>query len=372
MFQTEPGVVLGTVAYMSPEQARGLPVDARTDIFSLGVVLYEMVTDHAPFMGETPSDMIVSILDREPPPLARHLPDASPEIQRVVSRALAKNMEERYRNVKEMAVDLRRLKQRAEFEAEMGRTTQFGETSPAVPAQTAPRRDEQNLQTKIDNDGIEQTLAAEDNLTYRDRDSTPEIAHVLFMDIVGYSKQVSGRQRQMLQQLNLSVRSTEDFRRAQAAHQLISRATGDGMALVFFGDPEAPVRCALQLSRALRAHPNIELRMGIHTGLVYRDTNIAGERDVTGRGINYRAACDGLRRRRTHSALERDDGGAVRAWRLGIASARSGRGRGQARRADPSLQFIHGRGGQRGHAAKARGAHEGDASIQECQKDDAA
>jgi serine/threonine protein kinase/TolB-like protein/Tfp pilus assembly protein PilF len=287
MFQTEPGMVLGTVAYMSPEQARGLPVDARTDIFSLGVVLYEMVTDHAPFMGETPSDMIVAILDREPPPLARHLPDASPEIQRVVSMALAKNREERYRNVKEMAVDLRRLKQRAEFESEMGRTTQFGETSSALPNRTAPRREEQNLQTTLDSEGINQTLAAEDNVTYRDRDSTPEIAHVLFMDIVGYSKQVSGRQRQMLQQLNLSVRSTEDFRRAQAARQLISRATGDGMALVFFGDPEAPVRCALQLSRALRAHPNIELRMGIHSGLVYRDTNIAGERDVTGRGINY-------------------------------------------------------------------------------------
>lgn len=287
MARTEPGMVMGTVAYMSPEQARGLAVDARTDIFSLGVVLYEMVTDHAPFDGDTPSDMIVSILDREPAPLARHLPNTSPEIQRIVSKALAKDREARYQSVKELMSDLRRLKQRAEFEAEMGRTTQSVEASPAFMNQTLPQRDEQDIRTRIDGAQVGPTASVETTIGETDRDATPEIAHVLFMDIVGYSKQVSGRQRQMLQQLNLIVRSTDDFRRAQAANQLISRATGDGMALVFFGDPEAPVRCALQLGHTLRDHPDIELRMGIHSGLVYRDTNIAGEKDVTGRGINY-------------------------------------------------------------------------------------
>src|SRR5215213_3397984 len=285
--QTEPGMVIGTVIYMSPEQARGLPVDARTDIFSTGVVLYEMITGHVPFGGDTPSDVIVSILDREPQPLWRYLPTASPEIQRVISRALAKDRDARYPSVKEMAADLRRLKQRAEFEAEMGRTTQAVEASPAFMNQTLPHKEEHNLQTRIEDAQAASPVMAEMTLTDSSQDSTPEIAHVLFMDLVGYSKRVSGRQRQMLQQLNLIVRSTDDFRREQGANQLISRAAGDGMALAFFGDPEAPVRCALQITRALSEHSDIELRMGIHSGIVYRDINIAGEKDVTGRGINY-------------------------------------------------------------------------------------
>ncbi|HEX8142822.1 MAG TPA: protein kinase [Pyrinomonadaceae bacterium] len=284
--QTEPGMVIGTIIYMSPEQARGLGVDARTDIFSLGIVLYEMITGHAPFGGETPSDVIVSILGREPQPLRHYLPTASPEIQRVIARALAKNRDERYQSIKEMAADLRRLKQRVEFEAEMGRTTQVVEASPAFMNQTLPYKEEQDLRTKVEQDQAGPTPTTETALTDSSRDARPEIAHVLFMDLVGYSKRASGRQRQMLQQLNLIVRSTDDFRRAQAANQLISRATGDGMALAFFGDPEAPVRCALQIARALREHPDIELRMGIHSGLVYRDINIAGEKDVTGNGIN--------------------------------------------------------------------------------------
>src|SRR5688500_10635257 len=81
---TEPGVVMGTVQYMSPEQARGLEVDARTDVFSLGVVLYEMVGGRAPFEGETPSDVIVSLLDKEPAPLSRHSPEAPTKLQRIV------------------------------------------------------------------------------------------------------------------------------------------------------------------------------------------------------------------------------------------------------------------------------------------------
>ncbi|HEY6189038.1 MAG TPA: protein kinase [Pyrinomonadaceae bacterium] len=285
--QTEPGMVIGTVIYMSPEQARGLPVDTRTDIFSLGVVLYEMVTGQPPFGGETPSDVIVSILDREPQPLWRHLPTTSPEVQRVISRALAKDRDARYQSIREMAADLRRLKQRAEFEAEMGRTTQAVEASPAFMNQTLPHKEEHDLQTRTEVEHVDSPMMTETTQTDPGQDSTPEIAHVLFMDLVGYSKRVSGRQRQMLHQLNLIVRSTDDFRRAQAANQLISRAAGDGMALAFFGDPEAPVRCAIQISRALRDHPDIELRMGIHSGIVYRDINIAGEKDVTGRGINY-------------------------------------------------------------------------------------
>src|ERR1700683_954266 len=95
---------------------------------------------------------------------------------------------------------------------------------------------------------------------------TLEIAHVLFADIVGYSKLPMDEQEQLLMQLQDAVRQTSEFVRAEAADELIRLPTGDGMALVFFRDPEAPVRCALELSRALRNYPELELRMGAHCG----------------------------------------------------------------------------------------------------------
>ena len=125
--KTEAGVVLGTVSYMSPEQARGLPVDARTDIWSLGVVLYEMVAGHLPFTGETASDMIAAILKTEPLVLNRYVPGVPVELERIVTKALRKNKEERYQGVKDLALDLKSLKQRLDFEAELERTSTLEE-----------------------------------------------------------------------------------------------------------------------------------------------------------------------------------------------------------------------------------------------------
>src|SRR4030095_12660414 len=88
-----------------------------------------------------------------------------------------------------------------------------------------------------------------------------EIAHVLFMDVVGFSKLLINDQSEILQQLNQLVRETPHFREAEAAGKLIRLATGDGMALVFFNNPEAPVECALEISKALQSHPQIQLRM---------------------------------------------------------------------------------------------------------------
>jgi serine/threonine protein kinase/Tol biopolymer transport system component len=116
LVNTSPGMVMGTVSYMSPEQARGLPVDARTDIWSLGCVLYEMVTGHTPFAGETTSDVIVSVLDREPPPLTAEAP---PELHRILRKALRKDREERYQTVRDLLVDLKDLKQEIDFEAKL-------------------------------------------------------------------------------------------------------------------------------------------------------------------------------------------------------------------------------------------------------------
>jgi Adenylate and Guanylate cyclase catalytic domain len=112
------------------------------------------------------------------------------------------------------------------------------------------------------------------------------IAHVLFMDIVAYSKLPMDRQQGVLHDLQEAVRSTPTFIRAAAEDQLIRLPTGDGMALVFFEDPEAPVRCALELAKALRSDPDIELRIGIHTGPVYRVADINMNRNVAGGGVN--------------------------------------------------------------------------------------
>ena len=93
-----------------------------------------------------------------------------------------------------------------------------------------------------------------------------EIAHVLFIDIVGYSKLLIDEQRELLEELNDIVRGTELFRTAEASGQLSRIPTGDGMALVFSSTPEAPVRCALEISKALKSRPELRVRMGIHSG----------------------------------------------------------------------------------------------------------
>ena len=107
---TSAGTVLGTAQYMSPEQARGLPVDARTDIWSLGVVLYEMITGSAPFKGDTASDLLVSILRTEPKPLSAYSPETPPELELIVKKALRKDRDERYRDVKDFLLDLKIVK----------------------------------------------------------------------------------------------------------------------------------------------------------------------------------------------------------------------------------------------------------------------
>ena len=131
LVKTGAGVVMGTVSYMSPEQARGLAVDERTDIWSLGVVLYEMVAGHLPFAGETASDCVAAILKTEPPLLTRHAPDVPAELERIVEKALRKDREERYQSSKELALDLKSLKQRVEFEAELERTGTLGRSEAA-------------------------------------------------------------------------------------------------------------------------------------------------------------------------------------------------------------------------------------------------
>ena len=122
--KTLPGVVMGTVAYMSPEQARGLPVDARTDVWSLGVVLYEMVAGQQPFEGATPTDVIISIAGREPEPLSGCAPEVPIRLERILKKALEKEREERYETADELLTDLKSLRHDLEIGAEVERTKQ--------------------------------------------------------------------------------------------------------------------------------------------------------------------------------------------------------------------------------------------------------
>jgi TolB-like protein/tetratricopeptide (TPR) repeat protein len=122
VLQTQPGLVLGTGHYMSPEQARGQTVDARSDIWSLGVVLYEMVGGIRPFLGETPSDCVASILKTELPPLSGVLSDVPLKLESILQKALRKNSDERYQTIKEMLTDLRHLKGELEAEASSPQT----------------------------------------------------------------------------------------------------------------------------------------------------------------------------------------------------------------------------------------------------------
>src|SRR5450755_2828667 len=113
-----------------------------------------------------------------------------------------------------------------------------------------------------------------------------ELAHVLFIDIVGYSKRLINKQRALLETLNQIVRSTEQFRKAEATGRLIKIPTGDGMALVFYTSPETPVECALQIARADIQHSELELRMGIHSGPVSGVVDVNDRANVAGAGIN--------------------------------------------------------------------------------------
>jgi TolB-like protein/Flp pilus assembly protein TadD len=113
-----------------------------------------------------------------------------------------------------------------------------------------------------------------------------EIAHVLFIDVVGYSKLLVKQQSELLRELNEVVSSTNEFREADSAGKLIRLPTGDGMALVFRTDPEAPAQCAMEIARALKSHPAIQLRMGIHSGPVNEVADVNQRSNIAGAGIN--------------------------------------------------------------------------------------
>src|SRR5438876_12271208 len=113
-----------------------------------------------------------------------------------------------------------------------------------------------------------------------------EIAHILFIDVVGYSKLSINEQHAAIEELNQIVRASEQFQRAEAAGRLLKIPTGDGMALVFYKSPEEPVKCALEISRALKEQTKIQLRMGVHSGPVSGVIDVNGQANLAGAGLN--------------------------------------------------------------------------------------
>ena len=144
MVKTEPGMIMGTVSYMSPEQARGQEVDARTDIWSLGAVIYEMITGRLPFEGDTASDVISLILQKEPLAPRRHNSEIPSELERIIAKALTKDREERYQTAKDLLIDLKRLKGQLAVGAEIERTMSAERRGALVePTRNVPPRTEE-------------------------------------------------------------------------------------------------------------------------------------------------------------------------------------------------------------------------------------
>ena len=269
---TQRGAIIGTVAYMSPEQARGQAVDACTDLFSVGVMLYELLTGRQPFTGETVSHTIVAILEKDPPPITEQSIPA--ELEQILQRLLAKNVAARYPDAQTLLTDLKRLSKRLEREEGWPLIT------PAIHRAEAATQIIQ-LQTHQQLGDVTMQVSPNDSALH-----AVDLAHVLCCDIVGYSLLPLDRQTHALQTLQKLVQQTEDYKRADARGQLVRWPAGDGMALAFLQDVAAPVRCAVDLTRALQAHSEIRVRIGIHSGPVSQSADINANGNVVGTGIN--------------------------------------------------------------------------------------
>lgn len=247
-----PGMIMGTVSYMSPEQARGEVLDGRSDIFSLGVLLYEAATGRLPFEGVNPISILQNIVNTEPAPPSSIQPALPIEFDRVLARALAKKKEERYPDA-----DL------------------FADALREIPVAGAVSAANQILD-----------IPAPTHRSASQRNAEAVHVDVLFLDIVRSTRENSDVQHENTNQLTEILQNTFEFRRARAEQALISLPTGDGAALVFLRSSEAPLRCAIEIAHALKAQSRFTVRMGIHSGLVYRGPDVNGMPNVTGDGIN--------------------------------------------------------------------------------------
>lgn len=294
---TQPGMVLGTTAYMSPEQARGLETDARTDIWSLGVVVYEMLAGRAPFTGPTNSDVMASVLQRDPAPLTQRAPALPSELERIVMKALAKDRDERYQTVKDLLIDLRRLKQRLEFEAEMSRAAPPDQDDATAAAD--PLRPARHHNTPL------HTTATTTTMAHASTEQLKQVT-VLFADFYGFAALA-----ETLDAEDVSEMMRELWNRVDAVVMdhggTVERHMGDqvmalwGVPIAREDDPEHAVRAALEMRREVdefvRANAQQAggwtresgslMRIGINTGAVLLSAvGTRGEFTATGGTVN--------------------------------------------------------------------------------------
>jgi class 3 adenylate cyclase len=273
---TATGMTAGTIGYMSPEQLSAKPLTAASDIYSLAVIAYEMITGRKPFNPDSAYQLLEmqrAGVRVKPADLRPSLPE---EAQEIILKALSFDPRDRFQRAQEFGERLARALN-AEYDASELTTRDMLEEKAREASKNRPLAQTVPAQAKV-----ELSLAPP-----KIDQAKLETAHVLFMDIVGYSKLLIDEQTARLQELQDTVRNTQEFQRAQAADQLLRLPTGDGMALSFFGDPESPVRCAVEISRALRTHPDLRLRMGVNRGLVYRINDITENLNIAGGGINF-------------------------------------------------------------------------------------
>jgi len=226
-------VVAGTPAYIAPEQLQGRPSTA-SDIYALGVIAYEMLTGQRPITTNNVIDLARMQREREFS-RPRHLrPEIPAAADAVILKALAFDQHERYNNAREFGDDLSRA------------------------------------------------------LMSEGKGSEPEseLAHALFSELVGISGMTADERAWMLRRLQEVVSATASFQDAQSSRRLLGLPTGEGMALVFFDDALAPVRCAVEISLALKSRPELDLRMGIHTGPVRRFADINQNLSIADGGLN--------------------------------------------------------------------------------------
>ncbi|HSE24191.1 MAG TPA: protein kinase, partial [Pyrinomonadaceae bacterium] len=236
---TAEGISVGTIAYMSPEQLTAKAVLPESDIYSMAVIAYEMLTGRRPNNPESAFQLLeMQRMGVRVKPSALR-PSLNPKAEQILLKALSFSADDRYNRAREFG-DVLSDALLTDYEQTLLPTQKMKE-SPVNEI-----LDESSLQT----------------------------AHVLFLDIVGYSRSLIDEQKKNLMHLQEIVGASDECKRATEAERFIALPTGDGMALVFFNEVEAPVRCAVELSRALRATPEIKLRMGIHSGLVYRMADI--------------------------------------------------------------------------------------------------
>ena len=240
---TTTNPVSRTLPYMSPEQIEGRPADARSDIYSAGALLYEMATGKRPFPEAQGLQLIDAILRQAPSRPSALNPHIAPKLESIILKCLEKDPGRRYQSASGLREELKQ------------------EAARCLGAAPPPSTDQSVVPTL-------------------------EFAHVLFIDIVEFSELPMDEQQKTMRRLQRAVRATPEFIRAQAAEKLTRLPTGDGMALVFSGDPEAPLRCAIELTRGLKGPSEIPLRMGIHSGPLYRMADINANRNVAGGGIN--------------------------------------------------------------------------------------